>query len=328
MKIEWLETVMAIANCGSFSEAAELIPCAQSSVSRQVKCAEDALGVTIFKRSSNSNKVSLTPEGAALLPMLENILNDCNQLFAQAQSLRAQRKVPLALGVHYYAFSAANLANLTSQLYLQHPEIVLSITEVPEPIFIEYLAAKKVDAILSSRVIPTGQPPAPAWDNSTLTYIPLGSVALSLACSDKLRFSNCKAIDLASVKDQNFLFYMDAHKAYDLKDKSNRHCMFLNACHECGFDPKITVVDRNYADVKLLMAANGLGVCPSSIPTAFRAYPGVQFIPIKNAPYYIEYYLLFLSSRKKAVFDTLISFLRERIAPDDIGNMRKAEVIE
>lgn len=317
MKIEWLEAVMTIVNCGSFSEAAELIPCAQSSVSRQVKCAEDELGVTIFKRSSNSNKVSLTPEGEALLPALEKVLCDCNQLFTQAKTLRVQRKEPLSLGAHHFMFSATNLANLTSQLYLQHPEVVLSVTEVPESAFIEYLATRKVDAILSSRVIQVGDAPMPALDDSALTYIPLGSVRLSLACCDKFPLNNCKAIELSSVKDQNFLFYKDVHKTYDPVNKSNRHYMFLNACHQCGFDPKITVVDRNYADVKLLMAANGLGVFPSSIPTAFRAYSGVQFIPIKNAPYRIEYYLLFLSSRKKAVFDTLISFLRERIAPDD-----------
>ena len=76
MKLEWLEAVAAVVKYRSFSEAAETIPCAQSSVSRYVRSAEDELGVILFDRSSNSNSVSLTPDGERTLPLIEQLLED------------------------------------------------------------------------------------------------------------------------------------------------------------------------------------------------------------------------------------------------------------
>lgn len=54
MEIQYLETVLAVAQYLSFSRAAEEIPCAQSSVSRHVGIVENELGAKIFTRSSKT----------------------------------------------------------------------------------------------------------------------------------------------------------------------------------------------------------------------------------------------------------------------------------
>ena len=69
MKIEWLETIMAVALHGSFGKAAEVIPCDQSYVSRQVKSAETELGFEIFDRAL-SNKTALTENGMRIMPFI------------------------------------------------------------------------------------------------------------------------------------------------------------------------------------------------------------------------------------------------------------------
>ena len=50
MEIQYLKTVLLVATHLNFSKVAEEIPCAPSSVSRQVKCVEEALGITLFDR--------------------------------------------------------------------------------------------------------------------------------------------------------------------------------------------------------------------------------------------------------------------------------------
>lgn len=55
MEIQYLKTVLLVATHLNFSKVAEEIPCAPSSVSRQVKCVEEALGITLFDRPARAS---------------------------------------------------------------------------------------------------------------------------------------------------------------------------------------------------------------------------------------------------------------------------------
>ena len=113
MKLEWLEAVVTVAQFGSFSEAADLIPCAQSTVSRQIRNAEDELGVTIFSRSSNSNVVKLTPEGEMVLPEIKELIGSYSSLRVRVGEVKAKGKqIPLVLGLDSNTFSSKTKAAL------------------------------------------------------------------------------------------------------------------------------------------------------------------------------------------------------------------------
>lgn len=51
MRLEWLEDILAVAESGSFTEAAERRHLTQSAFSRRIKAVEDALGVELFDRT-------------------------------------------------------------------------------------------------------------------------------------------------------------------------------------------------------------------------------------------------------------------------------------
>lgn len=51
MRLEWLEDILAVAETGSFTEAAERRHLTQSAFSRRIKAIEDALGVELFDRT-------------------------------------------------------------------------------------------------------------------------------------------------------------------------------------------------------------------------------------------------------------------------------------
>ena len=67
MEIQYLKTVLLVATHLNFSKVAEEIPCAPSSVSRQVKCVEEALGITLFDRPARGERLKLT--GPAFCPI-------------------------------------------------------------------------------------------------------------------------------------------------------------------------------------------------------------------------------------------------------------------
>ncbi|HBR99018.1 MAG TPA: LysR family transcriptional regulator [Gammaproteobacteria bacterium] len=72
LELDLLRTVVAIAETGNFSSAAEVTFRTPSAVSMQVKKIEALLGKSIFKRDSRS--VSLTPDGAHLLEHARRVL--------------------------------------------------------------------------------------------------------------------------------------------------------------------------------------------------------------------------------------------------------------
>ena len=72
LDLELLQTLVAIAETGNFSAAAEVVFRTPSAVSMQVKRLEELLGRSIFKRDSRS--VALTADGEQLLVHARRVL--------------------------------------------------------------------------------------------------------------------------------------------------------------------------------------------------------------------------------------------------------------
>ena len=68
-----LKSFVAIADTGSFSEAASIVGRTQSAISLQIKKLEESLGKSLFERTSR--KVRLTMEGEIMLSYAKNILH-------------------------------------------------------------------------------------------------------------------------------------------------------------------------------------------------------------------------------------------------------------
>lgn len=73
MDLTSLNTFLAIAESGSFSEAGERLHLTQPAVSKRIAALESQLGVRLFDRVGR--EVSLTEAGRALLPRAYQILN-------------------------------------------------------------------------------------------------------------------------------------------------------------------------------------------------------------------------------------------------------------
>ena len=81
MELRHLDAVLAVAEEGSFTAAADLLATVQSNVSEQVRQLEAELGAELFVRSrrgarpTDSGEVVLTPESRATLDAIATTLN-------------------------------------------------------------------------------------------------------------------------------------------------------------------------------------------------------------------------------------------------------------
>ena len=306
MKTEWLEAVAAVARLRSFSEAAETIPCAQSSVSRYVRSAEDELGVTLFQRSSNSNRVELTEDGERLVPMLEKMLSVWDDITRSVPSGR-QKPNSLRLGVDRWMYSSSNKGNLISLFYVTHPEVKLSIREVLLPRRMEALVSQSVDALLVPQPLWAGEKPAPPTDSERFRCALVGRQPISVAFRAD-RVAGRSSVSMAELADTVFFFQRSLEEI--LSDSSSRGNMFVQICRDSGFVPHIQAVDRELADVKHSLAAQGRGSFPSTIPPRLREYPGIRFLPVENEPYGTAYYLVSRSGDRNPAIPKLEQVLK------------------
>jgi DNA-binding transcriptional LysR family regulator len=117
-----LKVFRTVAEQLSFRKAAEQLFLTQPAITLQIKALEDQLGVRLFNRSAG--RVSLTRQGALLLPYVQkiaNIISEAEQVLAQEEG---QLSGNLALGVST-TIAQYVLPRLIGVFLAEHPRVHL-----------------------------------------------------------------------------------------------------------------------------------------------------------------------------------------------------------
>lgn len=92
-----LEYIVAVAEHGQFNEAAKACSVSQPALSKQVRAAEEMLGVEIFERARP--KVIITAIGARIVEKARSVLGEARELNEIAESSRGALRGRVKLGV-------------------------------------------------------------------------------------------------------------------------------------------------------------------------------------------------------------------------------------
>lgn len=141
--IRQLRYFVEIAECGSFSSAAERLYVAQSALSRQIKELEQQLGTPLFERTARLPRLTLAGQAflerarrlLADLAQAERVTRDIGQGLQGSLRLNHSSTVPLTGGL------LARLGN-----YLKHnPGVSLEIAQQSSEAQLEDIAAGRLD---------------------------------------------------------------------------------------------------------------------------------------------------------------------------------------
>ena len=102
MTLQQLKYADAIADCGSFSEAARRVFVTQPTLTESVRLLEEELRIAIFNRSSRG--VSVTREGEEFLASARQILDDAARI-QEKYTGKAVRRPQFAVSCQHYAFA-------------------------------------------------------------------------------------------------------------------------------------------------------------------------------------------------------------------------------
>lgn len=318
MEIKYLETVLITADYLSFSRAAEEIPCAQSSVSRQVGIVESELGAKIFTRSSTGS-VALTGYGTQAIPMIREIVGRYSALRDSAYKATSAKRLSYRLGTLLGPFNSKVRGNIVSEMFLRHPDIFFTVQEVPRSSCTDMLLRGRLDAMLLYYPYIKGEPellagslPAGILCDELFGEIPHIAMPLEhpLACRERVSFGD--------LKGETFLLPRSSSpKRAPGEDVS--YTGFLKSCRQAGFEPAIELLSgETMADIRdSLVSAYGR-MYPTFQTKAMRNNEQVAFLPVEEPLYYAKYYLLSAGTKPGAT-QSVRNCLKELLVEGDAG---------
>ncbi|MBJ7536104.1 LysR family transcriptional regulator [Marinomonas transparens] len=126
MNYKRLETFVWVATLGNFRKAAERLHTTQPAISARIAGLEEELGVKLFTREGGSSPIVLTSKGKELLPYIEKILYQTEQLRKRAAISTAYSGV-LRLGVSETIVNTW-LPDFLSRLHKEMPNLDVEMT--------------------------------------------------------------------------------------------------------------------------------------------------------------------------------------------------------
>jgi len=265
-RMDWIISFVAVAHHGGFSSAAKALYRSQPRVSSHVADLEQELGTRLLDRSVHP--VRLTPEGRALLPHAEEILQRLNILAdLTAEGSRVVRG-EVWLGV-YPSAAAYLFPQAVRSLQRTHPQVRLVLREGPSLALSSALASGDVDLAI--------RPVLPLVNDDHVTSIVLWHEPLvavfrrdhPLAASACLRLDQLSALPLVTIGESR-----DDHAR-----QFETNLAFANA----GLSPNIAV-QTNQPQTLVSLVRHGLGIgVTNSLAMTTANLDGVGLVPLADA---------------------------------------------
>jgi DNA-binding transcriptional LysR family regulator len=124
MRLEQLQSFLAIAATGSFQQAAQQCGLTQSAISRQIQGLESSLGIELFHRAA---QVKLTIGGEAFFPHARKICQEWEHALKAIDELQAGKQPELCVAVIHSVCSHL-LPPILQQFCQDYPQVQLRIT--------------------------------------------------------------------------------------------------------------------------------------------------------------------------------------------------------
>jgi DNA-binding transcriptional LysR family regulator len=259
MDLATLNAFIAIAELGSFSEAAERLHLTQPAVSKRIASLEQQLGVRLFDRLGR--EVSLTEAGRALLPRAYQILNVLDDTRRALTNLNGEICGRLTLATSHH-IGLHRLPPLLRAFTRAHPQVALDIQFLDSEVAYEEVLHGRAELAVITLAPETREPvhAVAVWDD------PLDFVA-----APEHPLARNQAITLADVAH---------HPAVFPGGNTFTHHIVRRLFEAQGLTPNIAM-STNYLETIKMMVSIGLAwsVLPRTMldeQVARLPLPGIQ----------------------------------------------------
>jgi DNA-binding transcriptional LysR family regulator len=249
MELRLLRTFKAVAEAGSFTQAASRIHLSQAAVSVHIRQLEEELGTPLFLRVNK--KPFLTEAGRALLTHAEAILRAHDEARAELASLGGPSRGRLHIGVASTTITVHPLPEILAEIKRQYALLDLSLVGGTSERIIERILANDIDIGLVSL-------PVEASDVMTET---LRSDRLVAVMNPRHKLASAREVDADELAAEPLI----------LGEKGGNTRRLIDLFFEkSGLDPNVMMeLQRTEAIVKMVELGFGVTILPAgSVHTA------------------------------------------------------------
>ncbi|WP_172384168.1 LysR family transcriptional regulator [Streptomyces sp. MNP-20] len=292
--VQRLRVLRAVAEHGSFNQAAAVLRLTPSAVSQQVAALERGLGAQVVARSTRG--VTLTPAGHIMVGAAESVaaeLEHAQQQVAELSTGRTQLTVAT-----FTSGGRLLLPSALAQLMAAHPRTVLHVREGEPEDTLPLVRQGAVDLALAYHF--DGPLPVGPRSGTSLEWTPLLEDPLHVVLPQGHRLVGHDSLDLAELAAEPWVLGCLKTEAY-LRRYAER----------AGFDPDIRGTTTDYFFARSLVAAGmGISLIPSIALTP--EIPGLSTVSLKSPAPIRHIGVAAINGRDRPHVTTLIHALREQ----------------
>lgn len=243
MDLTVMKYIVSVADCGNFSQAAEVCHVGQPALSQLIARLEKKMGVRLFYR--NPRGAVPTEAGAEFVRRAREILRSTEELSEQMSAFAGMHKGSLTLGL-ITSLQCIEFGSMLSAFVHTYPDISFSIRQFGTYQLIDLLTERKIDLAFLNLPL-QGLPPQ-------LSFEHLGNdrYALAVPYDHPLaaRADQAAAVSMRELKDERFIFHQPWQVASEL---------VTEACRNAGFEPNI-VCRSGEPTTSMYMVQGGMGI--------------------------------------------------------------------
>ncbi len=284
LDVRRLKVLCEVARQGSFSGAAETLGYTQPAVSRQIATLEAEVGAILVRRAPQG--AVLTDAGRLLVERGEALLGQLTSLELELQALAGLEGGRLRFGS--FASAAASIVPLAiAEFRARHPAVEISI-EMSDPVdSLPALRAGKLDLALSHDPLATlrhdlggvavpgtngeGGDVKSGTEGAAIANQTVGGLELILLFEDPMYVAVPQGHPLAQAEPLGLERFADEPWMLATTSTCPDSRMFLRACHEAGFEPRIAFQNDDYPAILGFVAAGvGVALIPDMVARGVR----------------------------------------------------------
>ncbi|WP_328540675.1 LysR family transcriptional regulator [Streptomyces sp. NBC_00344] len=289
-----LRVLRAVAEHGSFNQAAMALRLTPSAISQHVAILERSLGAQVVARSTRG--VTLTQAGQIMVGAAESIAAELEHAQQQVNQLSTGR-VQLTIAT-FTSGGRLLLPTALARLRAAHPRTVLHVREGEPESTLPLVRQGAVDLALAYHF--DGPLPIGPGPTSGLEWTPLLEDPLHVVLPERHRLAGSDVLDLAELAAEPWVLGCLKTEAY-----------LRRFAERAGFDPEVRGTTTDYFFARSLVAAGmGISLIPSIALTP--EIPGLRTVPIKPPVPIRHIGVAAISRNDRPHVTTLIQALREQ----------------
>ncbi len=256
-----IRVLCEVARCGSFSAAADALGYTQPAVSRQIATLEAEVGTILVRRQPQG--AVLTEAGRLLADRGETILARLQDVETELQALRGLQAGTLKLAT--FASAAASVVPLAVARFRdRHPDVELVVSLLDPGDSVPRLRAGEYDLALSHDPRREPEPEAAAPESLRgVDVVSLFADPMYIALPVGHRLADVAELTMSDFATEPWML------------ATGRTCpdsrLFLRACHDAGFEPRVAFQNDDYSAILGFVAAGvGVSMIPDMVTRSVR----------------------------------------------------------